>query len=56
MTRLRVAALPLALTLGYVVLLAFFFAHAEIEIEGAGGWAANLPTWRVEQHWLLDLF
>jgi hypothetical protein len=55
-TRIRAAVLPLALTLGYVALLAFFFAHVEIEIEGAGGWAANLPTWRIEQHWLLDLF
>src|SRR5690242_5379610 len=55
-TRIRVAILPLALTLGYALLLAFFFAHAEIEIEGAGGWAANLPTWRIERHWLLDLF
>jgi len=45
-----------AMTLGYVVLLAFFFAHAEIQIEGAAGWAANLPTWRIERHWLLDLF
>ncbi len=37
------------------MLLAFFFAHVEIEIEGAAGWAANLPTWRVDHHWLLDL-
>lgn len=42
--------------LGWVVLLAFFFAQVEIQIEGAAGWAANLPTWRIEQHWLLDLF
>lgn len=55
MTRIRAAVLPLALTLGCVALLAFFFAHVEIEIEGAGGWAANLPTWRIKQHWLLDL-
>jgi hypothetical protein len=50
------AALPIAATLGYVVLLAFFFAHTEIQIEGAGGWAAHLPTWRIERHWLLDVF
>jgi hypothetical protein len=36
--------------------LAWFFAHIEIEIEGGAGWATNLPTWRVEKHWLLDLF
>jgi len=27
----------------------------EIQIEGAQGWAAGLPTWRIENHWLLDL-
>lgn len=42
--------------LAWVVLLAFFFAQTEIQIEGDAGWAANLPTWRIEQHWLLDLF
>jgi len=46
-------------TLGYfawAVLMAFFFANAEIQIEGGAGWATSLPTWRIEQHWLLDLF
>lgn len=43
-------------TLGMVVVLAYFFAKAEIHIEGDAGWAANLPTWRIEQHWLLDIF
>ena len=43
-------------TLGFVVLLGFFFAKLEIAIEGDAGWAANLPTWRIEKHWLLDLF
>lgn len=42
--------------IGWVCLLAFFFANVEIQIEGAQGWAAGLPTWRIEQHWLLDLF
>ena len=37
-------------------LLAAVFAQVEIQIEGATGWAANLPTWRVENHWLLDYF
>jgi hypothetical protein len=46
----------LAAYLLWVVLLACFFAEVEIQIEGAAGWAANLPTWRIEQHWLLDLF
>jgi hypothetical protein len=40
----------------FVVVLAYFFANAEIQIEGEGGWAANLPTWRIERHWLLDVF
>lgn len=38
------------------LLLAFFFAQIEIHIEGEAGWAANLPTWRIEHHWLLDIF
>jgi hypothetical protein len=46
----------LALTLAWVLLLAFFFAQIEIVIEGGDGWAANLPTWRIEKHWLLDIF
>lgn len=45
-----------ALTLIWVVLLGFFFAQVEIQIEGPAGWAANLPTWRIEEHWLLDIF
>jgi hypothetical protein len=43
-------------TLIFVVVLAYFFANAEIHIEGDAGWAANLPTWRIEDHWMLDLF
>lgn len=46
----------MALMLAWVVLLGFFFAQTEIQIEGGAGWAANLPTWRIEQHWLLDIF
>ena len=46
----------LPLTIGWVLLLAYFFANVEIQIEGAAGWAANLPTWRIERHWLLDIF
>lgn len=44
------------LLLAWVVLLAFFFAEVEIQIEGAHGWASALPTWRIERHWLLDIF
>jgi len=40
----------------FTCLLSFFFAKVEIMIEGAEGWAAALPTWRIEQHWLLDIF
>ena len=45
-----------ALYFAWVLVMAFFFAHAEIQIEGAAGWAASLPTWRIEHHWLLDIF
>jgi hypothetical protein len=45
-----------ALTLVWTLLLAAFFANVEIQIEGAAGWAAGLPTWRIEKHWLLDIF
>ena len=44
------------LLLIYVFILGFFFAKVEIQIEGSEGWAAGLPTWRIEQHWLLTLF
>ncbi|MDR0477149.1 MAG: hypothetical protein LBH14_04330 [Desulfobulbaceae bacterium] len=42
--------------IGWVLLLGFFFANVEIQIEGSTGWAASLPTWRIEKHWLLDIF
>lgn len=42
--------------LAWVLLMAVFFAEVEIQIEGPFGWAARLPTWRIEHHWLLDLF
>lgn len=40
----------------WVALLAFFFAEVEIQAEGPHGWAGGMPTWRIEKHWLLDLF
>lgn len=48
--------LQLISTLGFVLVLAYCFAKVEIHIEGDAGWAANLPTWRIESHWLLDVF
>ncbi len=30
------------------LLLAFFLAKLEINIEGQSGWAKNLPTWRIK--------
>lgn len=48
--------LLLLLTLAWTELLAFFFAHVEIQVEGASGWAASLPTWRIEHRWWLDVF
>lgn len=45
-----------ALILGVsIVLLAWCFARLEIEIEGPDGWAAKLPTWRIENHPLINL-
>jgi hypothetical protein len=52
----RRGPLPVTLTLLAVLLLALFFAQTEIQIEGPAGWALALPTWRIEHHWLLDLF
>ncbi len=40
----------------WLTLTAIFFSFVEIQIEGADGWAAKLPTWRIEKHWLLDVF
>ncbi len=42
--------------LAWIALLGLFFAMTEIQIEGAHGWATSLPTWRIEKHWLLDIF
>ncbi len=41
--------------LAWVLVMAVFFAEVEIQIEGPDGWAAKLPTWRIESHWLLDI-
>ncbi len=39
----------------FILVLAFAWAKMEIQIEGKDGWASKLPTWRVSDHWLLDL-
>src|SRR5438270_614785 len=36
---------------GYLIIAAFTFAKVEIEIEGPHGWAANLPTWKIQNKW-----
>ena len=43
------------LLIAWVALLATLFAQLEIQIEGAHGWAAGLPTWRVDDAPLLKL-
>jgi hypothetical protein len=48
--------MQLAAQLVGVAALSGVFAKVEIHIEGTAGWAANLPTWRIEKHWLLDVF
>ena len=48
--------LRIMLPLFWTIVLALFFAQVEIQIEGPEGWGAGLPTWRIEHHWLLDLF
>jgi len=50
--RFRVLLAP---TIGMVLVLAFFLANVEIQIEGAAGWAAKLPTWRIPRNWWLDI-
>ena len=40
----------------WIALLAMLFAQAEIQIEGARGWAAGLPTWRIVDAPFLRLF
>jgi hypothetical protein len=49
-------AVQIAGFLSGTLVLAFCFAKVEIHVEGSDGWAANLPTWRIEKHWLLDIF
>jgi len=39
-----------------ILIAAFCWANLEIHIEGSAGWAANLPTWKIDKHILLDVF
>jgi hypothetical protein len=39
----------------FIIISAFFWAKLEIQIEGKGGWAQDLPGWRVDKHYLLNL-
>lgn len=41
---------------GTVLAAALTFALLEIQIEGSRGWAAGLPTWRVENRWTRIFF
>jgi hypothetical protein len=34
-----------------LAVIAGLFALVEIQIEGPNGWAASLPTWRIENRW-----
>jgi hypothetical protein len=44
-------SLPQLLFACYLVLTAVVFARLEIQIEGPNGWAAQLPTWRIQNRW-----
>lgn len=45
--------------IGFLVFMAFLsliLALWEIQIEGKEGWAAKLPTWRIEKGWVVRIF
>ena len=50
------AGFQATLLLLWVALLGMVFAQVEIQIEGPAGWAANLPTWRLDHSWLNALW
>ena len=54
-TKLNSHPIQILATISWVLLLGYFFAQIEIHTEGGAGWAINLPTWRIENHWLLDI-
>ena len=41
--------------LAFMVFMALILALWEIQIEGADGWAAKLPAWRIEKGWVVKL-
>ena len=44
--------------IGFLVFMAFLsliLALWEIQIEGKEGWAAKLPTWRIEKRWVVRI-
>ena len=43
--------MPHALFILALFISATLFALVEIQVEGPNGWAASLPTWRVENRW-----
>ncbi len=43
--------LPHVLFLAGLGILTVLFALAEVQIEGPHGWAAKLPTWRLDNRW-----
>lgn len=55
MNRNHFSKKPFLALLLWVALLGAVFAMVEIQIEGSAGWAANLPTWRVDHSWLNHL-
>ena len=40
----------------FIIIVSYAFGQLEIQIEGTAGWAKNLPTWRIENHWALKVF
>lgn len=40
----------------YIFILAVSLAILEIQIEGAHGWAKNLPTWRPKDKWFVRIY
>ncbi len=55
-TRQRATLARVMALLAWVFILALLFAQAEIQIEGARGWAAGLPTWRMADAPVLRAF
>ncbi|HTY82377.1 MAG TPA: hypothetical protein VMB24_06305 [Dehalococcoidales bacterium] len=39
----------------FMVFMAFILALWEIQIEGADGWAAKLPAWRIQKGWVMKI-